>query len=414
MSAQHRLSAVEQQRQAERRRALRALLAEPLLTAAGFPDEMVLVRRHADWLREWLARNCGWILQVDVEVVRLRKTPADLSDATRAARDPTSEMAFSRRRYVMLCLALASIERADRQTTLGNVAREVLEAAVAEPVFAAASMSFDLESRDVRRDLVHVVRWLLARRVLVRVHGTEEQFVSGGGDVLYNVNRPVLAGVLAVRRGPSTVSAAAFEERMTAIVDEGPAESDDARNRRMRFSLTRRLVDDPLAYYDDLSADEREYLTTQRPHLLRQIEEATGLIGEVRREGIACVDPDGELTDEAMPMEGTEGHVTLLLAEFLAGQARRGPGAVVPMTAVVQHVVSLQRQHGGHWRRAATQAGAEVTLAEDAVRRLEALRLLRRTHDGIVPRAAIGRYRAVKPTIRTSTARREPKQGSLL
>jgi uncharacterized protein (TIGR02678 family) len=414
MSDERRISAMDRQRQSERRRALRALLAEPLLTAAGAPDEMVLVRRHADWLREWLARNCGWVLTVDVEMARLRKTPADLTDGTRAACDPTSGAPFSRRRYVMLCLALAALERADRQTTLGNVAREILGAAAAEPIFASAAMSFDLESRDVRRDLVHVVRWLLARRVLVRVHGTEEHFVSGGGDVLYNVNRPVLAGVLAVRRGPSTISSPTLAERLAAIVEEGPAESDDARNRRARFSLTRRLLDDPVVYHDDLEPYEREYLASQRPHLLRQIEEATGLVGEVRREGIACVDPDGELTDEAMPMEGTEGHLTLLLAEFLAGHARRSPGAVVPTTAVVQHVVRLQRQHGEHWRRAATQAGAEMTLAEDAVRRLEALRLVSRTADGLAPLAAIGRYRTAAPTMGVARARREPKQRSLL
>ncbi|HEY2731535.1 MAG TPA: TIGR02678 family protein [Polyangia bacterium] len=414
MSDGRRTTALDQQIVAERRRGLRALLAEPLLTATGSPAEMVLVRRHADWLREWLARNCGWTLQIDVEVARLRKTPGDLTDGTRAARDPTSGAAFSRRRYVLLCLALAVLERADRQTTLGNVAKEILGAAASEPAFETASLSFDFDTRDMRRDLVHVVRWLLERRVLVRVHGTEEHFISGGGDVLYNVNRPVLACVLAVRRGPSTISAGTFEDRLAAMVEEAPAESEDARNRRARFALMRRLLDDPVLYYAELSATEREYLTSQRPHLLRQVEEATGLVGEVRAEGIAAVDPEGELTDEAMPMEGTEGHLTLLLAEFLAGHARRSPGQAVPMTAVVQHVSRLQRQHAVHWRRAATQAGAEVTMAHDAVRRLEALRLVRRTPDAVTPLPAIGRYRAIAPTVGVARERREPKQGSLL
>ena len=408
-----RATALDLQRQDERRRALRALLAEPLLTATGAPAEMLLVRQHADWLREWLGRNCGWTLQLDVELARLRKTPADLEDGTRAARDPLSGVPFSRRRYVLLCLALAVLERADRQTTLGKVAKEVLGAAAAEPAFAAASMVFDLESRDMRRDLVHVVRWLIGRRVLVRVHGNEEHFITRGGDVLYNVNRAALGAMIAVRRGPSTITAGTFEERIAAMMEEIPADSEETRNRRVRFSLMRRLLDDPIVYYRDLSPVEREYLTSQRPHLLRQVQEATGLIGEVRSEGIAAVDPEGELTDEAMPMEGTEGHLTLLLAEFLAAQARRHPGEVVPATAVVQQVVRLQRQHGEQWRRAATQAGAEVKLAEDAFGRLEALRLIRRTPDGVLPLPAIGRYRVVAPTV-GARGRREPRQGSLL
>ncbi len=414
MTDERRITAADLQRRAERRRALRALLAEPLLTAERAPEELLLVRRHADWLREWLGRNCGWTLHIDVELARLRKAPADLADGTRAACDPGSGLPFSRRRYVILCLALAVLERADRQTTLGNVAGEILSAATAEPAFGAAGMAFDLESRDLRRDLVHVVRWLLERRVLARIHGTEEHFVSRGGDVLYNVSRAALGAIMAVRRGPSTVPPGPFDERLAALIEEQPAESEDAQNRRLRFSLMRRLLDDPVVYYRDLGAEEREYLTSQRPHLLRQVQEATGLVGEVRQEGIAAVDPDGELTDVAMPTEGTEGHLTLLVAELLATQARRHPDLPVSTTAVVAHVVGLQREHGEHWRRAATLPGAEVTLAEDALGRLEGLRLVQRNADGVLPLAAIGRYRIGATTVSGARAMRSPGQGSLL
>jgi len=97
----------------------------PLITARGpFAAELALVRRHATFLRTWLARFPGWTLIVDPELARLCKSPADLDDVTRGACDSTGG-AFSRRRYVLVCMALAALERADRQTTLGNLAKEV-------------------------------------------------------------------------------------------------------------------------------------------------------------------------------------------------------------------------------------------------------------------------------------------------
>ena len=398
---------------------MRALLAKPLLTAVGGDAEAVaLVRVHAEWLREWLGRNCGWTLQVQGELARLRKIPADLGDATRGSRDRNSDLPFSRRRYALLCLALASLERADRQTTLGNVARDVLAGVIGEPGFAAAGMTFDLDGKEARRDLVHVVRLLLDLRALTRVQGHEEHFVEGRGDVLYNVNRPALAALPVFRRGPSTVSARTFDQRIGAVVEEPQPDGDEARNRRLRCALTRRLLDDPVVYFHELTDEERAYLTSQRAHLLRQIHEASGLVGEIRREGIALVDPEGELTDEHMPDEGTEGHVTLLVAEYLASEMRRraaeNPGGsvagemTVPVAAVVAHVASLKREHRSHWRKDALAPGAEVALAHEALGRLEGLRLVHCARDNVSPLPALGRYRLLAPDVR---ARRRPAAG---
>ena len=69
------------QRSAERTRALRGLLMRPLMQASD-PD-FARVRRHADALREWLARETGWVLHVERDCARLYKRPADLLDATR-------------------------------------------------------------------------------------------------------------------------------------------------------------------------------------------------------------------------------------------------------------------------------------------------------------------------------------------
>ena len=73
----------------------------------------------------------------------------------------------------------------------------------------------------------------------------------------------------------------------------------------------------------NLESDERAYLDRQRGFMLRNIHDATGLAPEVRAEGIAMLDPCGDLSDIAFPEEGTEGHLTLLIAEFLADWLRQ-------------------------------------------------------------------------------------------
>ncbi len=107
---------------ARRRAALRALLKRPLLTVESDPDALVLVRLHQSELRDWLSRETGWRLQVDAETARLFKTAPTLDDGTHPARGKAGEP-FGRRRYVVLCLALAVLERADAQTTLGRSPR---------------------------------------------------------------------------------------------------------------------------------------------------------------------------------------------------------------------------------------------------------------------------------------------------
>ena len=205
--------ALEEARTHELRRAARALLRQPLLRAAGASGESLgLVRRHAAELREWFDANTGWRLLVDSEVARLVKVlPAD-ADTTHPARDPRSGVPFGRRRYVLTCLALSVLERAEAQITLGRLAEGVILAA-ADADLARAGLSFRLEGRDERSDLVSVVRLLLSLGVLTRVAGDEEAFVRDAGDALYDVQRRSLAMLQAAPHGPSTNAAQSCAER---------------------------------------------------------------------------------------------------------------------------------------------------------------------------------------------------------
>ncbi|MEC4016769.1 TIGR02678 family protein [Streptomyces sp. H27-D2] len=382
------------QRAADLRRAARALLKEPLLLAHGsHADEFRLARRHASELRDWFDRNTGWSLRVDAEAARLRKTPGLLTDPTHPAREATRAAApFTRRRYVLLCLALAALERGEAQIALGRLAQQVMLDAT-DPHLVAAGVEFTLERRDERLDLAAVVRLLLRLGVLRRVAGDEEAYVSGAGDVLYDVERRVLAGLLATRRGPSMVRAAGLDERLAELAAETALDSDELRFRAIRQHLTRRLLDDPVLYYDELTDAELAYLTKQRAFIVARISELTGLVAEVRAEGIAMVDPLDDLTDVRMPEQGTHGHITLLLAEHLA--ASDGPVSTADLR---RRVRELAGEHGGFWSKTAKEPGAEPELVERAVAKLAALGLVTRTPGGIAPRPALARY-AVGETV---------------
>jgi uncharacterized protein (TIGR02678 family) len=377
----------------ERQRAMRALLQHPLLTADG-PQAAAfgLVRRHAAELREWLAHHVHWSLQVTSEFARLRKTPADRTDGTRGARDARTEAPFTRGRYVLFCLALAALERSERQTTLGKLAEAMFGFFVADPLLVACGHSFELKTLDERRDLVQVIRFLLESGVLRRIQGDEDHYLKDDrSDVLYTINRPVLTAMLSVRRGPSTISAT-FEECLEAIVEEPMPDTEEGQNRQIRVRLMRRLVDDPVLYYDDLDGRERAYLDRQRGFMLPQVKEATGMSPEVRAEGIAMLDHRGDMTDFGIPEEGTEGHLTLLIAEYLADRLRADRNVVVGFAALCEHIAGLITEHRHHWRNDVSAPGADRMLAGITITRLEALRLVRKVADGIQPLPAIARY----------------------
>lgn len=389
-------SAFTDEQVVQRRKALRALLIRPLLVSGKDDDMIRLVRRHATELRHWLSQETGWRLQVDGDSVRLFKTaPAD-TDGTHPVRDGATKPAFGRRRYVLLCLALSVLERADAQITLGRLAEGVLTAA-AEPDLVDTGISFTLSRRDERSDLVAVVRLLLNWGVLDRVAGEEDAYLSANGDVLYDVRRRVLAAMLTGQRGPSTVTATSVDQRIADLTHELVPDTDELRNRAMRHRLTRKLLDDPVVYYDDLAADERVYLVSQRHAITRRITEATGLVAEMRAEGIAMVDTDDELTDVRMPEQRTDGHVTLLVAEHLASR-----NAPVPLDDLRAYVRKLAAKHVNFWRKGVTEPGAEDELLEVALGKLRALRLVKDLPGVVVPLPAITRYAVDEPTIRSA------------
>lgn len=402
-----RISGALEDRDAEgRARALRALLVRPVLRAQAEPDLFRLARRHADALREWFDRETGWRLVVESQTVRLLTAyvphgPTAITIARRhPARARKGDPGFTRRRYVLLCLCLAVLERSDPQISLGRLAEEIVLAA-RQP--GLESVEFTLGSRDERSDLVAAIRLLLGYGVLVRVAGDEDSYVSSAGDALYDVDRRVLATMLSTEHGPGLVGAQlgpgpAIEDIEATLHAPPPAYTEDEVNRRLRHAVTRRLLCDPVVYYDELPEDERNYLLSgQRVAVARRIAEATGLVPELRAEGIAMVDPDDQLTDLRMPEQGTDGHATLLLAEHLA------IAGAAEVTVLRRKVKTMAKDNAAFWRKTTREPGAENAIVAEALDRLAGLGLVRVEGAGaeavVRPLPALRRFAVAAPTI---------------
>jgi uncharacterized protein (TIGR02678 family) len=377
--------------------ALRALLMTPLMTSAH--SEFAAVRRHADSLKDWFAREAGWPLHVERDCARLYKRPADLLDPTRGFPD------YNRRRYVLFCLACAVLERADQQITLRVLGERLLQLA-GEPALGSLDFTFTLQLHHERRELVAVCRSLLDLGVLMRVAGDEEGYVHHAAegaehlhDALYDVQRRVLAGALAAVRGPSTWAAdespSDIEQRLYALVAEHVPDSDEGRRTAIRRDLSRRLLDDPVIYIDALDSATRSYFHTQRGLMAARLSDGAGLLAEQRAEGLALVDDAGDLTDVSMPAEGTEAHVTLLVAEFLCGRMLNQALAAQYRTTesdIAGFIKGAKERYGRYWRKSAREPGSERELARVALERLQKLRLIAVLQQEIQPLPALARF----------------------
>lgn len=373
----------------ERRQAVRLLLERPLVTddAARRQDRetFALIRRHERWLATWFAEMLGYRLVVDAELARLHKRPAP--DARpRPATNP-SGTPFDPRRYALLCLTLAALERIEVQTVLSELADKVELLAASEEAVAA----FELDRWAERQAFVDAVRFLVDLGVLTLTDGDDTAFVQGHGDALYDVHPRRLAQILAAPVPPS------LADGPWELSRESYPDSDEGANLRARHRLMRRLVEEPVIYLDDLDPSELSYLSSQRHYLVRQTRQATGLEVEIRQEGLAAIDPAGRLTDLAFPAPGTIAHAALLLADELGRRWREGSlaASAVPGTAVEEFLAEAAQRHSGLWsKRFTEEEGGPGRLADEALGRLEAMGLVRRRPEGVVPLPALARYEA--------------------
>lgn len=370
----------------EQQRAVRLLLAHPFVAdSRPDPEAFALVRRHARELQRWFAEQLGYRLVVDSELARLHKRPAP--GARLRPLRTQSQAPFDPRRYALLCLVLAALERLEVQTVLSELAEQVALLAASEEEVRR----LNLESHAERQAFVDAVRWLVEIGVLTLADGEDTAFLEGRGDALYDIHNRRLSQLLTA---PVPLEPPRDPEELAADVYP---DTEEGANRRSRHRLMRRLVEEPVLYLRDLDEGERTYLTLQRHYLAGQVTSRTGLAVEVRREGLAAVDPAGRLTDLAFPASGTVSHAALLLSEHLAdcGRSANGSPAFVPEEELRATLRSLLERYGHLWSGAYRDDPGRL-LAE-ALERLEHLGLIARGEAGVEPLPAVARYQAEEP-----------------
>ncbi|MFE7765843.1 TIGR02678 family protein [Streptomyces sp. NPDC057438] len=397
-------------------RAVRLLLARPLLTETSDPAGFDLVRRRREPLTRWFDHTCGWSLVVEPRrgYARLAKVRAD-PDGSRPARTARAGRApFDRRRYVLLCVTAAEL-LSTPTTTLGMLADRVVRATAADPALPA----FDPAHRAERTALVDVLRLLESYDVLRATDGTTEAYVaSPEAKVLYRVDTTLLLRLPAAPVGASRLAVppdempARFGELLTGLVREGhhgdpvtgdgtaddehaePAGTDARRTLRLRHSVLRRLFDDPVLYRSDLTDDELAYVTSLAGRqTLRRSAEQAGFLLEDRAEGFLLVDPDALATDVRFPDDTSTARVAaLLLLEPLCA----APAGLLPEQLAEAGADLLRRFP--RWARAYRSEDGGVRLSDEAVGVLCDMGLAHRAGTRVHARPAAHRYRLTGTT----------------
>lgn len=385
--------------QEERRDAIAALLARPLLTAElADAENLRQVRLHSEWLKKWFQRWPGWSLIVTADMVRLRKHPSPRSDSTRGlvdGNDSQQRSVFTRRKYALLCLVLATLENEQRQTTIRQVAYKTETAVRLDGHLAELSFEFDTKLLAHRRELVAVMRFLQERSVLTLIDRDDLGYVQSQSDCLYRIGRSALSSMLCSIRGASTIQQTDVNELIEQLTFTDVPETPQAQNEELQHRLVRRLLDDPVMYFDELTPREYEYFNMQGERILREIRSVTGMEVERRAEGVALLTPDGAWTDLGLPESGTRGHATLLLAEWFGSRLRDciEIECRIHHDEVFRYVQELAEELQSRWRKNAGTKEGLRQIYRDAIDILQSLSLIDVRKDCVIPRPAVARYR---------------------
>jgi uncharacterized protein (TIGR02678 family) len=245
---------------------------------------------------------------------------------------------------------------------------------------------------------VDVLRLLLELGVLrLRDGDTERYAQSKDGDALFDIQERVLAQLISAPVPPT------FAGSPERLLEEVRPDTDDGLRQQHRHHVVRRLLEDPVLYYEDLPADAHEWLDHARGFVYQLLEDEAGFSVERRAEGLAVIDPSGDTADTSFPDGGsTVKHAAILLAEQLVRLHGGGAGAV-PTSEALRLTRALHRDFGErcHWSKQypADEDGCS-RLAQDALGLLESFGLVLREGDAWRIRPAIARFRPGTPTPR--------------
>lgn len=335
--------------QADVVRCARVLLRRPLLRAGGPEAEILpIVYRHRATLTELFAGVLGYRLVVERRFARLYKAgPGD---------DPTrGEPGLTPRAYAYLALTMAALTTAGRQTLLSRLVTDIRAAAAQ----AGIEVSDDLGEL---RALASALRHLVALGVLTETEGT-----VGEDEALLTIDMALLGQLVT---GPVGLAGSATE-LVELARRPGP--------RGVEHSVRRRLVEQPVTHYADLTDEEAAWLRRRARAEARLLERCFGLVAESRLEGVAVTDPEDYLTDVAFPGQSTVARIALLALPELLSEGDGEGWSAVTIGRVEQVCQELVDAYPAAWSRQVVSSMPR--LADDVLALLGTLGLARRSPD---------------------------------
>ena len=354
-----------------RRDAARALLQQPIVTAATDRETFGLVRCHAPALKSMFADRLGYRLVVEPTFARLIKAPLGPTSPHRTLRHADGSE-FGAITYACLALVCAALiepgtgERVSVDDLLEQVRADACETGI---VFG------DPVSEE--RNFAAALRVLEEWGVITESGHVDE--ATGDGPHL-DVHRDLLPHLLDIplHGMPGPAAALARHEHEPAA-------------RR----LYRRLVEDPFVARDALDDESATILARDRHELARMLEDDFGLVLEVRAEGALAYDPAGVLTDEAFPGSGTLKHACLLLLAELTERFGNSAAATlhVDVHTLDSVLADLAAARSRTWKSIYVRDLA--LLRRDVVALLVRLGLARPHENGLELTAPAARYRPV-------------------
>jgi len=144
---------------------------------------------------------------------------------------------------------------------------------------------------------VDALRLLVELGILRLRDGDADRYAQTGGDALFDVHERVLSHLVSSPVPP------AFAGSPWRLLDEAYPETDEGERQRHRQLAFRRLLDDPVLYFEDLDPAAFQWVDHSRALLYRALEDDAGFTVERREEGLAAVDPSGISSDTRSPTE---------------------------------------------------------------------------------------------------------------
>lgn len=345
--------------------AARHLLQHPLTCAEHYPDLFANIRRHEQVLDRWFTQRLGYRLQVNSFTARLFKSTVVPHRPVLPA-PVGSGRGLSQRECTLLVLILAAVAAGPRVISL----RDLIDDVRSQATDAEITVSNEASER---RALVVALKWMVMQGLVKELHEHIDKYEQDdAADAILEIDFDRI-GLLPLPVLGRVNSAAELLDRS---------------DRRMaaRQWMRAMFTENPVLYRSDLSEHEWSQLRRRLGEEAVLLDEMFGLRLESRAEGVAAIDPNGQLSDRRFPAGGTIGHAALLVIDCLLKKPQHSS-----TNEQLQHLFAdVVEQHKRHWSK--TRVEHPQTLLRDALELLADMRLLVADTDSVSLLPAASRY----------------------